>query len=155
MMITDSKKELTPAEKLKFIDADGNAQDGPLVEAFPHMDMSGKDAIIADDVATLVPGDAVTASGSGLDPHISLQNAALQAQQRRRRPQNLQGKSAGTYQTKHRRPQPRHPGRSGRQRPHAQHRAGQSRADPRAREHQQINGRTDSEETSHVELVSS
>ena len=28
---------------------------------------------------SLIPGDAVTASGSGLDPHISVKNAALQA----------------------------------------------------------------------------
>jgi K+-transporting ATPase ATPase C chain len=43
------------------------------------MDMSGKDAVIADGFATLIPADAVTASGSGLDPHISPENAALQA----------------------------------------------------------------------------
>ncbi|MDR3404593.1 MAG: potassium-transporting ATPase subunit C [Chthoniobacter sp.] len=29
--------------------------------------------------ASLIPGDAVTASGSGLDPHISVKNAMLQA----------------------------------------------------------------------------
>ena len=29
--------------------------------------------------ASLIPGDAVTASGSGLDPHISVKNALLQA----------------------------------------------------------------------------
>ena len=84
-ILADSRKELTPAEKLKLIDADGNVNDIAMVDAFPHMDMSStdtvvKEAIIADGFSTLVPADAVTASGSGLDPHISPDNAVLQAQ---------------------------------------------------------------------------
>jgi potassium-transporting ATPase KdpC subunit len=38
-------------------------------------DYRSENGLAAD---TLVPGDAVTASGSGLDPHISLKNALLQ-----------------------------------------------------------------------------
>ena len=80
-VIPDTKKELTPEEKRKFIDDKGQVTDDKLlVDAFPHMDMSGKEAMIAEGFATLIPADAVTASGSGLDPHISPDNAVLQAQ---------------------------------------------------------------------------
>lgn len=90
-LIPTSRTELTAAEKLKFIAADGTVNDIALVDAFPHFDMSPtkdpvtrqpviRHAVIADDFATLIPADAVTASASGLDPHISPANAALQAQ---------------------------------------------------------------------------
>jgi K+-transporting ATPase ATPase C chain len=65
----------------KYEDSSGNLNDVALVDAFPHpeSDAPDKTPLIAADFGTLIPADAVTASGSGLDPHISPQNAQLQA----------------------------------------------------------------------------
>jgi K+-transporting ATPase ATPase C chain len=70
----------------KFQDAKGNLNDVALVDAFPHPQSDSPDRMVlvagdftnADGKPTLIPGDAVTASASGLDPHISPANARLQ-----------------------------------------------------------------------------
>jgi K+-transporting ATPase ATPase C chain len=59
-----------------YLNKDGSLNDIGLVDAFPHGGATA--GLIASDFGTLIPGDAVTASGSGLDPHISPANAALQ-----------------------------------------------------------------------------
>jgi potassium-transporting ATPase KdpC subunit len=59
-----------------YLNKDGTLNDIGLVDAFPHNGATA--GLIAADFGTLIPGDAVTASGSGLDPHISPANAALQ-----------------------------------------------------------------------------
>jgi K+-transporting ATPase ATPase C chain len=64
-----------------FQDAQGNLRDIALVDAFPHPTADSeytRTVLIADSFAQPIPGDAVTASGSGLDPHISPENAELQ-----------------------------------------------------------------------------
>ena len=58
-----------------FTDADG-LDDQKLISAFN----AASSPTITPDQSKPLPADAVTASGSGLDPHISVANAALQAQ---------------------------------------------------------------------------
>jgi potassium-transporting ATPase KdpC subunit len=67
----------TPVPLSKYEDSQGNLNDVALVDAFPHGGATA--GLIAADFGTLIPGDAVTGSGSGLDPHISPANAQLQA----------------------------------------------------------------------------
>jgi K+-transporting ATPase ATPase C chain len=70
----------------QFEDAQGNLIDVKLVDAFPHPPSDTADRIVltageffdSQGNPVLIPGDAVTASGSGLDPHISPANAELQ-----------------------------------------------------------------------------
>jgi potassium-transporting ATPase KdpC subunit len=71
----DGAKTETPLTK--FEDSQGNINDIALVDAFPHNGVTA--GVIASDFGTLIPGDAVTGSASGLDPHISPANAQLQA----------------------------------------------------------------------------
>jgi potassium-transporting ATPase KdpC subunit len=58
----------------QFKDKDGNLDDVRLIKAF-----NDEKTPLAFSAKTAIPADAVTASASGLDPHISPRNAEIQA----------------------------------------------------------------------------
>lgn len=70
----DGSKTEVPLKN--YQNKDGTLNEMSLIDAFPHGGATA--GLVAADFGTLIPGDAVTASGSGLDPHISPANAALQ-----------------------------------------------------------------------------
>ena len=112
-----------------FKDAQGNLDDAKLIKAF-----SDEKAPLVFTPKTPIPADAVTASASGLDPHISPANAQAQAA----RVAKARGVSVEQVQAldraAHRRTLARFPRRAARERPGAQSGAGPtaSRASDRA-----------------------
>ncbi len=82
----DGTKTEVPLKQ--YQDGSGNLNDVALVDAFPHPESDAADRAVlvagdfkrADGTPVEIPADAVTASGSGLDPHVSPDNAAFQAQ---------------------------------------------------------------------------
>lgn len=73
-LIRDDK----PVDPKTFKDAKGDYDQVKLINAF-NDDAKPESKPLTVVPSTAIPADAITASGSGLDPHISLKNAEIQA----------------------------------------------------------------------------
>jgi K+-transporting ATPase ATPase C chain len=82
----DGKGPKTEVPLKNYQDAQGNLLEVQLIDAFPHpfsdtpdrMVLTAADFRDSSGKPVVIPADAVTASGSGLDPHISPTNAEFQ-----------------------------------------------------------------------------
>ena len=73
-LIRDDK----PVDPKTFKDAKGDYDQVKLINAF-NDDAKPESKPLTVVPSAAIPADAITASGSGLDPHISLKNAEIQA----------------------------------------------------------------------------
>ena len=115
---TQAQDPAHPDDSTKTIDAPYNAANstgsnlGPTSQKLLDRVKADVEAKSRAGWATPIPADAVTTSASGLDPHISPENALAQVPDGRQGPQSAGRQGARAGRSEHRRPRLRPRGRA-------------------------------------------